>query len=371
MQLAIVGASARAAASSALKAGYDVVAADLFADNDLTARCQATQIKDWPQGFAGWLGDQKAIDGWLYTGGLENFPGLVDSMSATARLLGNSGDVLRKVRSPKLLCDSLAVAGCLMPETSDIAPTVTELGWLKKLTHGCGGLGVERYEAGSSQPQSTGEQATHYYQKCIAGLPISAVYVAAQGQCTLLGATEQVIDRRWTHAGEFQYAGSIGPLEPDSSRDGVIISAGQVIAREFELEGLFGIDFVVDAHGQPWVLEVNPRYTASMELVEQITGVSMLAAHIEACTTGELPAAPQSKSTGGFGKAYLFAKREVTISKSPTVAMADIPQVGRTIATGQPVATVFAEASEKRDVEAELISRVVALEKQVYAGGAE
>lgn len=366
MKLAILGASARAATTSALKAGFDVVAADLFADADLVSRCQATRIEAWPAGFEAWLAEQRDIDGWLYTGGLENFPDLVDAMAAITPLLGNQDDVLRKVRSPKLLCDCLAMVGCLIPETSDIAPAATEVGWLKKSLHSCGGLGIERYESPNKHPQTTDGEPTHYYQKWIAGSPISAVYVAARGQCTLLGVTEQVIDRRWTHGGEFQYAGSIGPLEPDTQRDRMLLLAGETLAREFSLTGLFGIDSVVDAEGQPWIIEVNPRYTASMELVERITSVSMLSAHVAACTTGDLPASPPV-STGGFGKAYVFAKREVTIRECPKAAMADIPQVGRTIAPGQPVATVFAETSEKQDIEAELMGRAMALEKQLYS----
>lgn len=366
MQLAILGASARAATFSALEAGYGVVAADLFADADLAERCPATKVETWPNGFADWLAEQE-VDGWLYTGGLENYPELVDTMATIAPLLGNRGDVLRKIGSPKLLCDCLALAGCLMPETSDIAPGDSEVGWLKKSLRSCGGLEIERYESPSKHPQANDNKSAHYYQRWVAGLPVSAVYVAAGGECTLLGLTEQVIDRRWTHGGEFQYAGSIGPLEPDPDRDRMLVLAGETLARKFSLTGLFGIDFVMDAERKPWVIEVNPRYTASMELVEQITGLSMLATHVMACTRGELPASPVPKSTRGYGKAYLFAQRELTIKNCPTVAMADIPSVGRTIAAGQPIATVFAEASEKRDVEAELMNRVIALEKQLYA----
>ena len=78
--LAIVGASVRAAAMSALRAGLAPVAVDLFADADLRALCPAERVTSYPRGLAEWLADAPA-GAWLYTGGLENHPVLVASMA--------------------------------------------------------------------------------------------------------------------------------------------------------------------------------------------------------------------------------------------------------------------------------------------------
>ena len=50
-RLLIVGASARAAAWSARRAGFDVVAADLFADTDLQQLAKTIQVepREYPQ----------------------------------------------------------------------------------------------------------------------------------------------------------------------------------------------------------------------------------------------------------------------------------------------------------------------------------
>src|SRR3954471_8212952 len=97
--LAIVGASTRAAASSAVRAGFQPLAADLFADADLRQIATATRISPYPEGFADWL---RTIEppGWMYTGALENHPDLIDQLAWIAPLWGNPGEVLARVRSP-------------------------------------------------------------------------------------------------------------------------------------------------------------------------------------------------------------------------------------------------------------------------------
>ncbi len=72
-RLALVGASVRSAAQSALRAGYQPVGADLFADSDLEGKNRFVRITDYPAGLASWLA-QTPCAGWIYTGGLENYP---------------------------------------------------------------------------------------------------------------------------------------------------------------------------------------------------------------------------------------------------------------------------------------------------------
>src|SRR5689334_16729172 len=116
--LLIVGASARAAAFSALRAGLRPVCADLFADADLRARCTAWRVgpKDYPRGFL----DVPALDSpgpWLYAGGLENRPDLVEAMARRRQpLWGNPAAVLRRVRSPFEVRAVLRAAGLPCPE---------------------------------------------------------------------------------------------------------------------------------------------------------------------------------------------------------------------------------------------------------------
>src|SRR5437879_3212295 len=98
-QVIIVGASVRAAAYSATRAGLEPYAIDLFADRDLTAICPAVSIERYPYDFLPQLAAAPRAP-WIYTGGLENYPSLVDKLAAIRPLMGNSGCVLRAVRDP-------------------------------------------------------------------------------------------------------------------------------------------------------------------------------------------------------------------------------------------------------------------------------
>ncbi len=361
MRVAIIGASARAAAFSAIDAGWEVVTADLFADADLAARCDATRIACWPDEFEQWF-HQQQVDGWLYTGGLENYPELVDRLAGAGSLWGNRGEVLRRVRSPLALAPLLAAAGSPVPETHAAALSLSPARkWLAKSPTSAGGLGVTEWSSDAVYDDPT------YYQQRIDGRSISAAFVAAAGQSVLLGVTEQLVGRDWTRAGQFQYAGSIGPLDLEATTLVKIRRAGETLAKQAPIVGLFGIDFVIDAAGTAWLVDVNPRYTASMEIVERISGETMMAMHLAACQRGRLPDSPQPPDRVYYGKAYLFAREEATIGLLDTRHLADIPVVGTIVAKHAPVATVFAKATRASDVEKILQQRLQSLEKSVFS----
>src|SRR4051812_33753816 len=101
--LVLLGASVRAAASSALRAGLSPWGIDLFADADLCARCPAMRLGGrYPQGFLEAI--ENAPPGpWLYTGGLENHPFLVGQLADRRPLWGNDAGALVKARDPDFL----------------------------------------------------------------------------------------------------------------------------------------------------------------------------------------------------------------------------------------------------------------------------
>src|SRR5689334_8027083 len=104
--LTIVGASARAAAHSARRAGFSPCAADLFADLDLRGLCPSVLVHDYPQGLERLCAGPQP-GGWMYTGALENYPELVDRLAAMRPLWGNRAEVLRAVRDPQQLASAV------------------------------------------------------------------------------------------------------------------------------------------------------------------------------------------------------------------------------------------------------------------------
>ena len=385
--LAIVGASTRSAAASAVRAGFQPIAADLFADADLRHIAITTRISPYPEGFVDWL---RAVEppAWMYTGALENHPELIDQMAWIAPLWGNPGDVLARVRSPWELSKALAAAGLLFPEIH-VTPAGLPLdgSWLAKTYHGASGSGVRVWgeERGARSEEQT-RSPFSCYQRRITGIPCAAVFVAAEGAATLLGVTRQLVGEVWLGAHGFQYAGSIGPWPIAHATQATLVRLGNVLAERFELVGLCGVDFVLDGE-HVWTLEVNPRYTASVEIVERFSGASAIATHAAACgaepstqRAGPSPApteaenAPAHVKSHACGKATLFARRDLVVSeqfyehtlrealRTPWPTLADVSPAGTPIENGRPILTLFAEGATAEDVERRLRERVPELE---------
>lgn len=357
--LLILGASVRAAAQSAARAGIRPVCGDLFFDADLPAVASGQVARSFP-GDLPRIAQQYPTTPWMYTGGLENHPRVVASISQDRELLGTPPEALRRVRDPFEVERVLREAGLLFPEcraTSDRLPR--DGTWLRKGRASSGGLRVSSWRNQSDRAN----QAGWYFQRRVDGLPMSAVYLAAAGRSCLLGATQQML----TGAGglPFQYAGSIGPVELTPAQYATVSELGDVLANRFELRGLFGADLVV--HGdQVWTIEINPRYTASIEVLERTLGFNAVVSHVAACRELRLPSPHLPVAGSLWGKRVVYGERERIVDGKMLESLgarnqdriwpqvADIPRAGTVLRRDHPVLTVFAEGDSEAWVRAQL-----------------
>jgi predicted ATP-grasp superfamily ATP-dependent carboligase len=297
----------------------------------------------------------------MYTGGLENHPRLIARLARLRPLWGNPAEVLAAVRNPWRLAAALAEAGLAYPE---LARSATRGEWLVKPLRGSAGLGVRR--AGERDLAKPPPRTV--LQRFVEGQSCSAVFVAAGGRAALLGATRQLLGGDFGLKREFLYAGSIGPLALREDEQVTLRRLGDVLAGRFALVGLFGVDFLRTAE-ELWTVEVNPRYTASVEVLERATGLHLVALHADACQHGRLPDLP---APGGpqriAGKAIVYAPHDCVIGErmpwsdrhdGAWPAFADLPPAGQRMATGHPIVTVLAEGASPREVEAALRQRVL------------
>lgn len=379
--LLILGASVRAAAFSALRAGVVPRCADLFADVDLRRLADARAVASYPEGLLAAARESRP-ETWMYTGGLENHPRLVDQIAAECPLAGNGGDVLRAVRDPHRLARALRDCGLAVPSTSPTSAGVPSDGsWLEKPLRGSGGTGISLWlgpHRRSTPPQAAG----CYYQQRMEGVSCSAVYIAARSEAVLLGASRQLVGIEWAAARQFHYAGSIGPLALKPRLRQQFEAIGRVLAREFKLVGLFGVDAVISG-SKVYTIELNPRYTASVEVLERAAACSAVELHLAACLGNELPA---PDSLGGprhghaqWGKCILFARRDVTVNEAfvqcaaesmrqgLNADLADIPRFGAAISAGRPITTVLAEAEDYASVLRALRQRVAHIDRTMGA----
>ena len=376
-KLAIVGASTRAAAFSALRAEFEVVAADLFADADLQRACRAERIAGYPEALANWLA-ATPCDAWMYTGALENHPELVDRMAAIKPLLGNKGDALRNSRDPLRLQQALRAASVGFPDTTT-SPAGLPLdgSWLCKTYRGASGAGV--WQLRGDAALTRGVQSHAFFQRYAEGTPASATFAAFENDSLLLGVTRQLLGPGTSGAERWRYRGSIGMLPISVAVNQQLAALGKALSGGMSLRGLVGVDLVVDGD-RIWVIEINPRYSASVEIVERASGLSAIAAHVAACTKTEL-APPTLEDHAVYevlhGKAVLYARRETVINESffrwalertsvdpAGCDLADISPVGTRIPAGGPVLTVFGSG---RNCEQILDERLAEVERRLYA----
>ena len=360
--LVVVGASARAMAESAARAGWRVHAADLFADLDLRAVTQmAERARPYPDALPS-LVARFPPGPWLYGGAVENHPHVIEAIGSARPLAGCQPGAVAAVRDPDTLAALVRAAGLHFPETRrDPAGVPADGSWLTKPLRSAGGHGIAAWRGADAEPPRA---ADRIWQRRVRGRPWSATYLMAGGSSRLLGTSRQLLGRRWCHAQPFAFCGSVdvavGALAA-TVRDH-LGRLGGVLAERVGMGGLVGVDLVIDQDDRVHVIEVNPRPTASMELIERATGLSLAAAHMAACGFPAPPAAQTRPRRGTWSKAILYAPRDLRVDDASLAAIltaaggphdgwplvADIPAPLQTLPAGSPVCTLFAHGDSPR-----------------------
>jgi predicted ATP-grasp superfamily ATP-dependent carboligase len=346
----IAGVSTRALAASAARAGYHVTAVDAFGDADLRAVAevisfrQADGVRFGPAAAAAAARPVEA-DLVSYTSNFENYPQAVAALARGRHLLGNPPAVLRAVRNPFELMRALRRRGFAVPATRASAPPAAPGArrWLLKPRRSGGGHGTSPWRRGRPVARSA------YLQERIPGVPGSIVFAADGRRAVALGLSRQLVGLPSFGAHGFRYCGSLlaSTRHPVFERQLELLARATALAESvtvaFGLRGLNGLDFIARG-GLPIPIEVNPRYSASMELVERAAGRSLFAIHAAACD-GRLPE-PVDLPIRVHGKAIVFARRDVVVSDpsawhAPTLA--DVPHDGERIGRGHPICTLLAD----------------------------
>ncbi len=275
----IVGASARWAAESASRAGWTVVAADRFADQDLRAVCRHwLRWNGSAPRLHAWLANHP-FDRWMYLGGLEHRPHLIEAIGRGRRLAGTPPEALDAVRHPRRWADLVRRAGwspllvCLERES----PPQPTGAWLEKPLRGAGG---GRYRLRKA-PRHRGPPPGHFWQAFWEAPTFSAAFLTVGGCTALLGVARQwtprddLEGRRPGHRPPFTHCGLRWLPEIPSAWKAALEALGETVTAAVPMHGLWGVDFL--ARGDELrAVECNPRPTASTELAERADAVFVL-----------------------------------------------------------------------------------------------
>lgn len=318
------------------------------------------------------LARQGAWDSLVYGSGFENRTDLLSVLlEGGRRLIGNSLESIEDVRDSVALAQALQRDGFHAPKTYLSDGRRPDLGrsWLIKPQKSGGGRGVRLKSPGESVPEGC------VSQEYIAGRQCSFTFVADGRESLVLGVTEQLTGTGSFNGREFGYAGSLFPLEVEESQQ-VFIAAARIahwLTTGYGLRGLNGVDFIFDGE-HCWVIEVNPRYSASMELLDLAYGVSLFKYHLLASEgkwqdvkqlTGRLPieqSCCQPRSI--WGKKVIYTHAMVRIRpllsgqqnsewewahKMHKLGLRDLPFPGEIIPAGNPVATAVAQGWSREE----------------------
>lgn len=361
--LLLVGASVRMLAQSAARAGFRPISLDWFADTD-TERCSAV-CRSVSSG-AGFdcarllaLADEFAPRGrniaLIYAGGFDGDPDLLQHLAEGRTLWGNCPDTVRAVRSPRHFFSSLDRLGLSYPEVRWEHPGDQQapFGWLIKRAGSEGGAEV-RWASLSSETLSPTPPDT-YYQRRVPGTACSVLFLANGADARIIGINILSSDSSEA-ARPYRFAGARTRHPPEQGLYDTLQPQVTALTQAFALRGINSVDFVLHAE-QVWVLELNPRISATLCLYDADYPDGLLARHIAACR-GRLPGeVDRTNAVRAFKILYARRSGAVPADLAWPAWSADRPRGGTNVRAGQPICSIIAVSEDHAGLDALLSTR--------------
>jgi len=345
----VVATSGRLLAQLLQKSGFTPLVIDCFADLDTQSNAkQVIEVKSLDlldiKDALEVLNKKFLIEKVVYGSGLENQQKTLQFLEQHYTVLGNSFSVFSAIQNKQIFFSKLKQHAILYPEVSFQAP-VDNSNYLVKPLAGEGGIGIKRYVAG------TGDYSGCYWQKYYQGIAKSVLFVANGTEYKIIGFHKQFVTKIGNN--EFVFSGVINQLDMDIKLDNVLTGILQRLVTEFSLKGINSLDFIDNA-GQCYVLEINARPSASLNLYNP----DLIAIHINSCSSNScLNDFSPLKSYQAYK--IIFSEVILTINKSidwPSWIV-DRPQVGSIINTGEPICSIIAGGKNEQQVEDLLLLR--------------
>jgi len=350
----VISFCARPYVQVARDAGFRVIAIDAFADADTQAMAEQTLVAEYDaDGFVTKhvlaLFDaiaSDAVHGVIYGSGIEHQPQLLHEIAQRYPLLGNTAEVVQVCKSEQFfaLLEQLNIA---YPSISQQA--MMSGGSLMKRLGGSGGTHIRRANGASILP------AHHYFQREIKGETYGLLFAADSKRVLAIGIHQQsniALPQQPMCASRI-----VSQVQLSDVLQAQILHMAQQLTQALSLRGLNSMDVVVQ-DGHVYCLEVNPRWSASVDCYRD--NVPLMQLHL-AGLSGELPSEIPSSRTA-HARQIIYAYRAMQIQQQDwPLWVSDIPQQGRHIQRYQPLCTVHAQAEDATQAQALLEQRIQTL----------
>lgn len=353
----ILARAGRQLAAAARAAGMRPLVADLFGDSDTrmlaerwrpvvgnaSFNFEPASLRHALQGLHQLAPDAPVIWG----SGFEGRVTLLEQLREQAEVLGSSGAALGCVWQPWRFAQVLRAAGIATPIIHrGRVPRTGE--WLVKRLGGAGGGHVRPGKPGAVLG------TRDYAQARVHGRSLSVAWIASANEARVLGFCEHLF---WTDTpGSFRYGGAVVRRDlPRALQRGVAVALRR-LGRALDLRGLMGIDFVLEPGGTWQVVELNPRPTATFDLLARAGDVWR--AHLAACR--DAPLGQIRALSAVAAHAVLYAPQAFRMPRKADWPswVADRPQPGVWMPAGAPVCTVRATGRDARHARRVLAGRL-------------
>lgn len=267
----------------------------------------------------------------VYGSGFENAADCIALLAENFTLLGNSFAVFGALLDKTAFFSTLHSLTIPYPESQFYQPTEQQQDWLFKPRCGAGGMGITRAD------NCNAESTEGYWQKYQPGKPHSVLFLADGQNSQIVGFNEQ-----WTTAinehEKFVFSGIINATKLTTGHKRRISIWVNNLVREYNLIGLNSLDFI-QYGDETYVLEINPRPPASMQLYD----IGLLTQHIAACQ-GQLTNHDDSQN-GLRAYQVIYAHNLIKIPDDMTwpEGAVNLPVANSQINTGQPICSIIAQ----------------------------
>lgn len=333
-RVVVVGTNVRNVAQSARKAGYTVYALTYYDDEDLKLYAEVEKLPE----------DKKAVK--------ERVEQIAESLGANVVLstgyedlnikdelvLGHHPKESARVKDKLKFYRTLEKAGIPHPR---LAGPEDEFEVICKPRMGGGGEKI--FMANSDLHKSIGND--YIFQHYVEGTACSVSLMAGRS-ATAVAVNEILVGWKELNAAGFTYSGNITPLKLTKTETKELVRTAIETVELFDLWGSAGVDFILG--DKPYVLEINPRFQASVDSIEWSHDTNMFRLHVDSVEGRKLD---PPKARRFASRAILFAGRKTEIGECVTgnPFFADVPPRG-VYKAGDPLVSVLSSGSSRDDL---------------------
>ncbi len=276
------GFSCRALVQCAESEGFEVTTFDRCGDADTRVFSKSFQLLSPDASYVEQVMNQNDIEQYpyiLFSGGIESDLSQFNPTLQPDRpaFLSQPWSEMRSLNNWELWANK---AGLLFPETRPLKTdthdetSIENSRYLIKDLQSAGGLSVAWYN------HAIPHMDTRYVQQYIEGSVFGVTFLTAPSLGMAVGCAEA-----WPHRqhpwGPFVFHGCIGPTSLHREEWKCMDRFAEAVNRSTNWTGIWGADFIRSDHGI-YLLEINPRWTSSMELIAASLNVPLIQLHCKA-----------------------------------------------------------------------------------------